>query len=107
MVDFTDLDGSVNLPTPDECREGKPNALGWYQTIENGAMFSPRRRKETDFIREPASSAWIVTLCSDTAVVKQHAAEIERVVARFDYTRLYYCIFFWVESAWWRMVVAK
>jgi len=40
MVDFTDLDGSVNLPSPEECREGKPNALGWYQPIENGAMFN-------------------------------------------------------------------
>ena len=28
MIDFTDLDGSVSLPTPEECREGKPNALG-------------------------------------------------------------------------------
>jgi len=35
IVDFTDLDGTVNLPTPEECREGKPNALGWFQPIEN------------------------------------------------------------------------
>ncbi len=40
MVDFSDLDGAVNLPTPAECREGKPNALGWFQPIENGAMFN-------------------------------------------------------------------
>ena len=40
LVDFTDLDGTVHLPTPEECREGKPNALGWYQPIENGAMFN-------------------------------------------------------------------
>lgn len=40
MVDFTDLDGAVNLPTPEECRAGKPNALGWFQPIENGAMFN-------------------------------------------------------------------
>ncbi|MCX6997434.1 MAG: hypothetical protein NTV49_10190 [Kiritimatiellaeota bacterium] len=77
------------------------------QQLQRFLTISPRRRKETDFIREPASSAWIVTLCSDTAVVKQHAAEIERVIGRFDYTRLYYCTFFWVESAWWRMVDAK
>lgn len=35
IADFTDLDGTVNLPTPEECREGKPNALGWFQPIEN------------------------------------------------------------------------
>ncbi|WP_165069075.1 hypothetical protein [Paludisphaera rhizosphaerae] len=40
MVDFTGLDGSVDLPTPDECRAGKPNALGWFQPIENGSMFN-------------------------------------------------------------------
>jgi hypothetical protein len=40
ILDFTALDGSVPLPTPDECRDGKPNALGWFTPIENGAMFT-------------------------------------------------------------------
>src|SRR5262245_8580223 len=40
MLDFTDLDGTVKYPTPDECRDGKPNALGWWSPIENGAMFN-------------------------------------------------------------------
>ena len=40
LVDFCDLEGKVNLPTPEECRAGKPNALGWFQPIENGAMFN-------------------------------------------------------------------
>ncbi|MBI2479543.1 MAG: hypothetical protein HYV60_13185 [Planctomycetia bacterium] len=40
LLDFTDLDGSVSLPTPEECRAGKPNALGWWTPIENGAMFN-------------------------------------------------------------------
>ena len=40
MLDFTDLDGTVPYPTPEECREGKPNALGWWSPIENGAMFN-------------------------------------------------------------------
>ena len=40
MIDFTALDGTVSLPTPEECREGKPNALGWWSPIENGAMFN-------------------------------------------------------------------
>ena len=29
-----------NLPTPEELRDGKPNALGWWAPIENGAMFN-------------------------------------------------------------------
>lgn len=40
LLDFTALDGTVDLPTPEECREGKPNALGWWAPIENGAMFT-------------------------------------------------------------------
>lgn len=40
MLDFTDLDGSVDLPTPEECRAAKPNALGWWSPIENGPMFT-------------------------------------------------------------------
>lgn len=40
MIDFADLDGSVSLPTSEECRQGKPNALGWWAPIENGAMFN-------------------------------------------------------------------
>jgi hypothetical protein len=27
FLDFADLDGKVSIPTPEECREGKPNAL--------------------------------------------------------------------------------
>jgi hypothetical protein len=40
LLDFTDLNGTVSLPTPEECRAGKPNALGWWTPIENGAMFN-------------------------------------------------------------------
>lgn len=64
---------------------------------------SPRRQKETAFIREPASAAWIVTLCPDLDVVKQHSTAIEQVISRYDYSRLYYSTFFWVEGAWWRL----
>lgn len=39
LYDYTSLDGSVHLPTPEECREHKPNALGWWSPIENGAFF--------------------------------------------------------------------
>jgi acetyl esterase/lipase len=64
---------------------------------------SPRRQLETAFIREPTSAAWIVTLCPDREIVKQHQPEIEAIIARNDYSRLYYSTFFWVESAWWRL----
>jgi hypothetical protein len=39
LLDFAGLDGTVELPTPEECRAGRPNALGWWTPIENGAMF--------------------------------------------------------------------
>lgn len=64
---------------------------------------SPRRQKETAFIREPTSAAWIVTLCPDREVVLRHREAIERVIARYDYSRLYYSTYFWVEGAWWRL----
>ncbi len=74
------------------------------QQLREFVKLSPRRNKETAFIREPTSAAWIVTLCPDAALVKQHAQAIERVISRYDYTRLYLCTFFWVESAWWRLL---
>lgn len=40
MLDFADFNGSVDLPTPEECRLGKPNALGWWTPIENGGFFN-------------------------------------------------------------------
>ena len=68
---------------------------------------SPRRGKETAFVREPTAAAWIVTLCPDATVVKQHAPAIERVIAHYDYAKLYYSTFFWSEAAWWRVVDLK
>jgi hypothetical protein len=64
---------------------------------------APRRGKETAFVREPTAAAWIVTLCPDAATVKSFAADIERVITHYDYSKLYYSQFFWVESAWWRL----
>lgn len=40
MLDFTDLDGSVTLPTAEDCKLRRPNALGWWTPIENGPMFN-------------------------------------------------------------------
>lgn len=73
------------------------------QQLREFMKTSPRRQKETAFIREPTSAAWIVTLCPDADVVNQHRADIERVLTRYDYSRLYYSTFFWVECAWWRL----
>ncbi|MEO6786137.1 MAG: hypothetical protein ABI318_08390, partial [Chthoniobacteraceae bacterium] len=64
---------------------------------------SPRRGKETTFVREPTAAAWVVTLAPDADILKKRAAEVERVIAHYDYSKLYYSQFFWVESAWWRL----
>lgn len=64
---------------------------------------SPRRGMESRFVREPAAAAWIVTLAPDAAILRQRAADVERVIVRYDYAKLYYSQFFWVEAAWWRL----
>ncbi|MBI5802702.1 MAG: hypothetical protein HZA92_18525 [Verrucomicrobia bacterium] len=68
---------------------------------------APRRAKETEFIREPTAAAWVVTLAPDATVLKQRAAAVERVIAHYDYSRLYYSQFFWVECAWWRLKAVR
>lgn len=95
------------------------NALWKPQTTEKESqelaqaqmkMFSkvaPRRGKETAFIREPSAAAWNVMLCPDAEVLKQHAAEVEKLIAHYDYTKLYYSQFFWVEAAWERLQQLK
>jgi hypothetical protein len=75
--------------------------------IKAFVKIAPRRSKETAFIREPTAAAWIVTLCPDNAVLKHHANAINRVIAQYDYSRLYYSTFFWVEGAWWRLKDVK
>lgn len=39
FYDYVGLDGTILLPTAEECAESKPNALGWWTPIENGAFF--------------------------------------------------------------------
>jgi hypothetical protein len=34
------LDYAGDLPTPEDCTLGKPNAIGWWSPIENGPMFT-------------------------------------------------------------------
>ena len=40
MLDFANPDGPLSIPTQEECKLGKPNALGWWSPIENGAFFN-------------------------------------------------------------------
>ncbi|MDF2724909.1 MAG: hypothetical protein K0Q59_4584 [Paenibacillus sp.] len=40
VLDYTGLDGTVYLPTPEECAQGKPNALAWWCPAENGGFFN-------------------------------------------------------------------
>jgi hypothetical protein len=40
ILDYTDLDGRIIRPTPQECREQKPSALSWGVPIEDGPMFN-------------------------------------------------------------------
>ena len=40
VVDFAGSKGEVELPTPEECRLGKPNAVGWAVPISNDAFFT-------------------------------------------------------------------
>lgn len=77
------------------------------QQLKNFMKVAPRRGKETAFIREPTSAAWIVTLCADSDVLKQHAPNVEKVIAHYDYAKLYYSQFFWVEAAWERLLQQK
>jgi hypothetical protein len=39
FYDYAPPDGTVLIPTPEECAADKPNALAWSSPIENGAFF--------------------------------------------------------------------
>lgn len=71
--------------------------------LRNFMKLAPRRGKETAFVREPTAAAWVVTLAPDAAILKQRSSDVERVIAHYDYSKLYYSQFFWVESAWERL----
>lgn len=40
LYDYAGLKGEVLLPTPEECAENKPNTMGWWSPIEDGAFFN-------------------------------------------------------------------
>lgn len=75
--------------------------------LKNFMTLAPRRRKETAFIREPTAAAWIVTLLPQAELLNQYRVDVEKVIAHYDYTKLYYSQFFWVEAAWERLLAAK
>lgn len=75
--------------------------------LKNFMKLAPRRGKETAFIREPTAAAWIVTLTTDEAQLMQLTPAIETVIVHYDYSKLYYSQFFWVEMAWERLLSAK
>lgn len=75
--------------------------------LKNFMKLAPRRGKETAFIREPSAAAWIVTLTADHTQLKQLTPAVESVIAHYDYKKLYYSQFFWVEMAWERLKVAN
>lgn len=75
--------------------------------LRNFLKVSPRRGKETESVREPAAATWVVTLAPDLAILKSRAAEVGKVIAHYDYTKLYYSTFFWVEAAWERLAALK
>lgn len=92
----------MNADWKPQTTEKEAQELAMVQ-IKSFLKVAPRRGKETAFIREPTAAAWIVTLCPDAAVLKAHTPEVEKVITRYDFAKLYYSQFFWVEMAWERL----
>ena len=92
----------MNADWKPQTTEKEAQELAMVQ-IKSFLKVAPRRGKETAFIREPTAAAWIVTLCPDATVLKAHTPEVEKVITRYDFTKLYYSQFFWVEMAWERL----
>lgn len=68
---------------------------------------SPRLHIEKDYLREPCFAAWVVALCPDADVLKEHHAAIEKVITHYRYDRVHLSQFFPVESAWYRLKLAE
>ena len=64
---------------------------------------SPRRGYEARLVREPMFAAWVVSLCPDPAVLRQHAPAILKAIRHLRYDRLYISQFFPAESAYYRL----
>ncbi|MCX6898557.1 MAG: hypothetical protein NT105_07640 [Verrucomicrobia bacterium] len=64
---------------------------------------SPRRGYEARLVREPMFAAWVVSLCPDPAVLRQHAPAILKAIRHYRYERLYISQFFPGEAAYYRL----
>ena len=40
VLDYSDAEGTLIVPTAEECEKAIPNPLGWWTPIENGAFFT-------------------------------------------------------------------
>jgi hypothetical protein len=40
LLDYANLDGSIELPDAEDCRMGRPNALSWWTPLENGPFLT-------------------------------------------------------------------
>lgn len=40
IIDYTGLDGTIDMPTAEDCIAAKPNAVSWWVPTENGAFFT-------------------------------------------------------------------
>ncbi|MHB8901202.1 MAG: hypothetical protein ACYC6Y_20830 [Thermoguttaceae bacterium] len=64
---------------------------------------SPRRGYEVRLMREPLFAAWVVALCPDAALVREHAPAIRKAIGHYRWERLYLSQFFAAEAAYYRL----
>lgn len=62
LYDYAGRNGENSLPTPEECRDDKPNGLNWWAPMENGAFFN---------------GIYLDGLCNSWKVTKKKADELE------------------------------
>ncbi len=78
LLDYAAPDGTVPIPTPEECRLGKPNALGWWSPIENGGFFN-------GLYMEAAVHRWRASKAdADAAKIRRLAAGLMRLASVSD-----------------------
>lgn len=59
-----------------------------------------------NYAREAGFAAWVITLCPDRELVKQHEPETLATIAHFRADKMRFVTFFPLESAWWRLLFA-
>lgn len=96
----------LNATWVPQATEKDAQALAEAQSKDLNKM-APRRPMEFNAVREPVFAAWIVTLATDQALLKQRRAQVEAVLGHYHCDQLYYSQFFPIESAWWRLQLAR